>query len=1370
MATTLTSATFSNTYKDDFLDSDGYHRILFNSGKTLQARELTQMQTILQKQIERFGNNIFKEGAVVKPGGVNLNQKYEFIKLNTSTNSLPSNTAALVGTSFTGQTSGVVAKIIEVVEASGSDPATLYVQYTSTSASIASTATPIRMQAGENIDNGSTTLTVQTTNTVANRAVGTGSRFSIASGIYYTQGHFVFTENQSKIISKYSDAPNVDVGFKVLEEVVTTADDIGLYDNQGASPNLSAPGADRYRIRLLIATRDDIDSDENFVHVATIQKGVIYASNPDTDAYDIPNKVTAQRIFENSGNYIVKPFTVKFDTDSSASHLQLQVSDGVAVVEGYRAERYFSTNIRIDKALSTLTKNNEVVAANFGNYLIVNPTANTKGLPNINTFEKMNLRSSVDYGGSTIGTARIRGVTEDGSNYRYHLFDIKMNSGQAFRNVKSVGTSSSNYFNPVLESSKAVLKEPSINNLLFTLPSIRPQTISDISYAAQRRFLTTTNASGEASISLSATGETFTNTGDWIFANADSDVFEGSVSVTGAGTASATISGLPASSSNMEILGYVNKASATIRTKTLTSESITTTIDSDGNGVVFVPLKKADIFDLTEVINASDSSQSYENRFSLDNGQRDNFYALGRLVLKGGSSAPSGNIHVKYRYFTHGTSGDFFAVNSYTGQVTYNQIPNHTLNNGTIIALRDALDFRSVQDSDEAYSNSATGARIHELPQPTDLIQFDASYYLPRAGKLVIDTEGSLKFVEGTDGFVPIIPEAPDQTLGLYNIYLGGNTLNDSDVIMQKIEHKRYTMSDISKLEKRVDKLEELTSLSMLEIDTKNFEVLDSAGVNRTKAGFFVDNFSTQVLSDTKSASYSASIDPLRQQLRPVFFEDNIKLLYDSASSTNTIKKGDNIYIKYDENTYINQTLASNSVQINPFAVVIHEGIVTLSPASDEWRDTERVAAKTVDGGQRLDTTQAYMWDNWSWNWGGIPLESLQVGSTTNAQTTSNSSQIITNVNKVVSDEIVEELIADRVINVAVIPFIRSRKIYFKAQGLRPNSKVFAFFDGVNVANWVRSESFAYYSDDTSDYGNLYKNITEHPDGSTTLETDANGEVSGTFFIPNTGSVRFRSGTKQFKILDISVDNEDDALSIARAPYSAKGWLDTYQKEYLSTRVLTVEGVKNVQNKKIYYNNGGGGDGGNMVTGGGTIINDYTHVGGGKFSSNLSDAYKDAINDFPEKDYGAGDGGSSGCFLAGTLVTMADGTKKSIETIELGENVALGGFVFAKGSFLVEDLYDYKGIKVSGSHMVYEQGRWTRVKDSFHGIPEHDETVVVYNFGTENRRLLIEDVTFTDYFEISEKEKLETLGDKYFDNWRELSQLSDKENERVLNN
>ena len=1297
MATTFTNATFSNTYRDDFLDSDGYHKILFNSGRTLQARELTQMQTIIQKQIQRFGDNIFKEGSVVSEGSFSPNAKYEFIKLNTSVNTLPSNYTSLVGTSFTGQTSGIIVKVLEVVPAEGSDPATLYVQYTSTSASTDSTTSPIRMQAGENISNGSTTLTVQTTNTVANRAVGTGYQFSIGQGIYYSKGFFIFCDSQSKIISKYSDAPSADIGFKIIEDIVTVADDTGLYDNQGATPNISAPGADRYRIRLQIATRNDIDSDENFIHTHTILKGTVTSTIKEIDAYAVPNELISKRIFENSGNYFVKPFTIRFEEDSSDNDkLVLKVSDGIAVVEGYRAATYVPTDIRINKSTKTTVVNNDVVSSEFGNYVLVSPTGNTKGIPNINTFEKMNLRDTADYGGSTIGTARVRAITEDGANYRYHLFDIVMNSGQAFRDVKSIGTSITNYFNPTLENSKAVLKETSNNNLLFSLRDQRPKSLVDISSSVQRRFATTTNVSGETTITLSGAGETFANTGDWIFANADSDVYTGSVSVSGAGTASATITGLPASSSNLEILAYVNKGNGSVRTKTLTDRSITATIDSDGNGTKFVPLGKADIFSVTEIINASDSNENYSNRFTLDNGQRDNFYALGRMVLNGGSSAPGGNIHVKYKHFTHGTSGDFFAVNSYTGQVAYNQIPSHRTNQGEVISLRNVLDFRSIQDSDEAYTNSATGARVNELPQPTDLIRADITYYLANASRLVIDTEGTLKYIEGTSGFTPRLPQQPEQTLGLYNIFLNPNTLDNNDVITQKIEAKRYTMADIGVLESRIDQVEELASLSLLELATTNFEVLDSAGLSRTKSGVVVDNFTTQSLT-ANDDTYLAAIDPIGQTMRPWFTEDNVKLIYDSDASTNTIKKGDNIYLKYDEEIYINQNLASKSIQINPFSVIVHEGIITLSPSSDEWRDTEYLAEKIIQGGTKLETDQALLWNNWNWNWGGTKIEDLKIGSQTNVKTSTSGNTKTTIVNKVVADEIVRTEIGDRVVDVTLLPFMRSKKVFFKAEGLRPNSKVFAFFDNKSVANWVRSESFAYYSDDTTDYGNTYNNASAHPDGSTTLETDANGSVTGSFFIPNTTSFRFRTGVREFKILDISVNNENDSLSIGRAIYTATGYLDTRQKDILSTRVLTVEGTKSQSTVRSWQQHIG--NRGKSQTGPG-----YTsYDGGNTWSSNRDRSFDGGRNEGgPDRGGRSSSGGGHPGMrcLTEDMKVMINGVIDFVTNVKVGDIVGSSVVMEVLHKHMREGYYIVNNeLKITNDHPVLVNGFWKCTED-----------------------------------------------------------------------
>lgn len=113
-----------------------------------------------------------------------------------------------------------------------------------------------------------------------------------------------------------------------------------------------------------------------------------------------------------------------------------------------------------------------------------------------------------------------------------------------------------------------------------------------------------------------------------------------------------------------------------------------------------------------------------------------------------------------------------------------------------------------------------------------------------------------------------------------------------------------------------------------------------------------------------------------------------------------------------------------------------------------------------------------------------------------------------------------------------------------------------------------------------------------------------------------------------------------------------------------------------------------------------------------------------------------------GCFLPNTLVSMSDGSKKKIIDIELKDNVAIGGFVFATGKFLVNDIYDYKGIKVSGSHLVNENKNWLRVEDSKLAKLISTEDTVVYTLGTKNRRILINDILFTDYFDIDEQQKM----------------------------
>ena len=343
MATNLTSTTFTTTYKDDFTDSDNFHRILFNSGRVVQARELTQAQTILQNQIERMGNNIYIEGAMIKAGGITVNNSYEFVKLNTTSNALPTDTSTLVGTEFTSTGSdGIKFEVLKVVAATGGDPDTLYVRYTFTKNATAGEGT-LRAPNNTNITNGSVTLT-----TAASDATGVGIVVNVQNGIFYAKGHFVFTEDQSLIVSKYSDTFTGDVGFKVTEDVVTSDDDTSLFDNQGAVPNTASPGADRYRIRLSLIIKTSITGTENFVFLVKLQDGGVVKTVNEVNSFNVPNQVIAKRIKENSGDYLIKQFKSKFEVDSANTHLLLKVSDGVAVIDGFRVERGPSS-IRVQK-------------------------------------------------------------------------------------------------------------------------------------------------------------------------------------------------------------------------------------------------------------------------------------------------------------------------------------------------------------------------------------------------------------------------------------------------------------------------------------------------------------------------------------------------------------------------------------------------------------------------------------------------------------------------------------------------------------------------------------------------------------------------------------------------------------------------------------------------------------------------------------------------------------------------------------------------------------------------------------------------------------------------------------------------------------
>jgi hypothetical protein len=115
---------------------------------------------------------------------------------------------------------------------------------------------------------------------------------------------------------------------------------------------------------------------------------------------------------------------------------------------------------------------------------------------------------------------------------------------------------------------------------------------------------------------------------------------------------------------------------------------------------------------------------------------------------------------------------------------------------------------------------------------------------------------------------------------------------------------------------------------------------------------------------------------------------------------------------------------------------------------------------------------------------------------------------------------------------------------------------------------------------------------------------------------------------------------------------------------------------------------------------------------------------------------GAGSGGGYNqgnfCFDPNTLIQMANGSEKKIKDIQLGDDTK-GGEVTGVFQFKATDeIHDYKGVTVAGSHYVKEDGKFIMVKDSLLSV-KIDKIPVVYSLDTTGRRIFINDIEFADY-------------------------------------
>ena len=173
---------------------------------------------------------------------------------------------------------------------------------------------------------------------------------------------------------------------------------------------------------------------------------------------------------------------------------------------------------------------------------------------------------------------------------------------------------------------------------------------------------------------------------------------------------------------------------------------------------------------------------------------------------------------------------------------------------------------------------------------------------------------------------------------------------------------------------------------------------------------------------------------------------------------------------------------------------------------------------------------------------------------------TTNQNQVREGFQRFARFETQTESLGDRVIDTSFVPFIRSRKVYFRGEGLKPNTEVFPFFDGTRITGFTQSGPFREFRSDSPASRGVNHTDQDSPSiPSTALVTDSAGTVTGHFVVPNTESIRFRTGERTFRLTSSPTDNIAEAESFATTTYTARGLLNVVQEQIVSTQQVVID-------------------------------------------------------------------------------------------------------------------------------------------------------------------------------------------------------------------
>lgn len=746
-------------YFDDYDLTNQYYKILFKPGYAVQARELTQLQTTLQNQIEQFGDNVYKEGSIIK--GCNFTQigGLSYVKVqDTDTSNVqfdPTKYASRRDSEIIGGVTTAIDYVYEVTGATSGLKAIIFAGALGLSSRPPNLNTLFISYTGEGEDPGDSsrvtafleenliivekkfkldplgfgeTNPIQTTTvaTVAatNQTPRVGPAFGIRAeaGVVFQKGHFLFADAQTLIVSKYTNQPDqLSVGYQVQETLVNAFEDETLYDNANGSNNFNAPGADRLRLipTLTVKTTAAADADADFFSLIRYKNGNAVSIRDVTQFNTITDEM-ARRTYEESGNYVVSNFSV--NSARQGNSLVANIGPGVAYVKGYRVENLAENAFDIIPVSSSETVENQFTSLNYGNYVSVSSYQGHIPLD----FTAVDLK---DNGSVKIGEAFVYNMTPD----KVHLMGVRMTPGNNFRNVEilDVATGYIEVANTAASEpvdSIATMEESDKQALIFDTGMFSLKGTTTNILPVRRSVDTTVSVSDTILINVSnLSDENFNvdhsetlvidNTGQKL------TVTSTQVNLAG-GQLQINIDPADGAAGNACHVYYnINTIGANAQPhEKIIAEPyiyITHVFDTQDNRW---SLGFPDVYEITEVMdNTVSPPVDYKDSFRLFKNHKDHYLDISYMeYIKGRPIPPSGRLDIKLKVFkVDGSSGsNYFTIESYPTAVnpnditdtnnSLNDIPVYVSSKGKKYNLRESIDFRSQVDKDTLADYTAT--------------------------------------------------------------------------------------------------------------------------------------------------------------------------------------------------------------------------------------------------------------------------------------------------------------------------------------------------------------------------------------------------------------------------------------------------------------------------------------------------------------------------------------------------------------------------------------------------------------------------------------------------------------------------------------